>query len=94
MAESEYKCFVDGLVWATDDYSLGKAFSSFGEIIDTKVIVDRETGRSSGSGIITFASEQSMKDAIKAMHGQELHGSKITVSETQNHGSGDGSKGD
>ncbi|KAI5402491.1 hypothetical protein KIW84_050204 [Lathyrus oleraceus] len=68
MAEFEYKCFVGGLAWATDGYAFGKAFFSFGEIIETKVIIDHESGRSSEYGIVTFASEQPMKDVIKAMH--------------------------
>ncbi|KAI5402489.1 glycine-rich RNA-binding protein [Lathyrus oleraceus] len=94
MAESEYKCFIGGLASATYGYALGKAFSSFGEIIETKVIIDHESGTSSESEIVTFASEQSMKDAIKTMHDQELHGGKITVNETQGHDNGGGSEGD
>lgn len=37
--EVEYRCFVGGLAWATDDRSLEQAFSSFGEIVDSKVKV-------------------------------------------------------
>jgi cold-inducible RNA-binding protein len=36
MAE-EYRCFVGGLAWATNDQSLEQAFSQFGEITDCKV---------------------------------------------------------
>ncbi|CAL5205599.1 unnamed protein product [Lathyrus oleraceus] len=88
MAESKYKCFIDGLAQDTDGYALVEVFSSFDKIIETKVIVDNEIGRSSKSGIVTFASEQAMKEAIKTMHGQELDGNKITVSEIQSHDSG------
>ena len=37
MADVEYRCFVGGLAWATDDRSLQDAFSQFGEITDSKV---------------------------------------------------------
>jgi len=37
MAEVEYRCFVGGLAWATDNEALEKAFSSFGEIVESKV---------------------------------------------------------
>ena len=33
----EYRCFVGGLAWATDDRNLEQAFSQFGEILDAKV---------------------------------------------------------
>ncbi|KAF8405354.1 hypothetical protein HHK36_010258 [Tetracentron sinense] len=36
-AEVEYRCFVGGLAWTTDDQSLERAFSSFGEIINSQV---------------------------------------------------------
>ncbi|KAI8008254.1 Glycine-rich RNA-binding protein blt801 [Camellia lanceoleosa] len=37
MADVEYKCFVGGLAWTTDDQSLERAFSQFGEVIESKI---------------------------------------------------------
>ncbi|XP_068664371.1 glycine-rich RNA-binding protein GRP2A-like [Aristolochia californica] len=87
-AEVEYRCFVGGLAWATDDRSLERAFSAFGEVIESKIISDRETGRSRGFGFVTFSSEQAMRDAIEGMNGQNLDGRSITVNEAQSRGSG------
>ncbi|WP_207801912.1 RNA-binding protein, partial [Phenylobacterium hankyongense] len=84
----EYRCFVGGLAWATDDRSLERAFSEFGEVIESKVINDRETGRSRGFGFVTFNSEQAMNEAIKGMNGQDLDGRSITVNQAQSRGSG------
>ncbi|MCH1881318.1 RNA-binding protein [Alcaligenes ammonioxydans] len=89
-SDVEYRCFVGGLAWATDDRSLEKAFSQFGEVIESKIINDRETGRSRGFGFVTFSSEQAMKDAIEGMNGQNLDGRSITVNEAQSRGSGGG----
>ena len=86
----EYRCFVGGLAWATDDRSLEAAFSTYGEILDSKIINDRETGRSRGFGFVTFSSEQSMRDAIEGMNGKELDGRNITVNEAQSRRSGGG----
>lgn len=36
-AEIEFRCFVGGLAWATDDQSLERAFSQYGEILESKV---------------------------------------------------------
>ncbi|KAL9231638.1 hypothetical protein vseg_006839 [Gypsophila vaccaria] len=90
MAEVEYRCFVGGLAWATDDRSLEQAFSQFGNVTDSKIINDRETGRSRGFGFVTFSDEQSMRDAIEQMNGRELDGRNITVNEAQSRGSGGG----
>ncbi|PQP92067.1 Glycine-rich RNA-binding protein 7 [Prunus yedoensis var. nudiflora] len=36
-AEIEFRCFVGGLAWATDNDALERAFSPFGEIIESKI---------------------------------------------------------
>ncbi|XP_058215257.1 glycine-rich RNA-binding protein 7-like isoform X2 [Rhododendron vialii] len=93
MADVEFRCFVGGLAWATDDRSLEQAFSQYGDVIESKIINDRETGRSRGFGFVTFKDEQSMKDAIEGMNGQDLDGRNITVNEAQSRGSGGGGGG-
>ncbi|KAL3326300.1 hypothetical protein AABB24_037137 [Solanum stoloniferum] len=89
-AEVEYRCFVGGLAWATNDRTLGEAFSQYGNVVDSKIINDRETGRSRGFGFVTFTDEKSMRNAIEAMNGQNLDGRNITVNEAQSRGSGGG----
>ena len=36
-SDVEFRCFVGGLAWATDDRTLEQAFSPYGEIIESKV---------------------------------------------------------
>ncbi|KAG6631193.1 hypothetical protein CIPAW_13G074200 [Carya illinoinensis] len=92
-AEIEYRCFVGGLAWATDDQSLERAFSQFGEILESKIINDNETWRSRGFGFVTFSTKKAMKDAIEGMKGQHLDGRNITVNEAQSRGNGGGGGG-
>ncbi|KAL3614080.1 hypothetical protein CASFOL_042154 [Castilleja foliolosa] len=92
-ADVEFRCFVGGLAWATTDQSLEQAFSQYGDVIESKIINDRETGRSRGFGFVTFKDEQSMKEAIGAMNGQDLDGRSITVNEAQSRGGGGGGGG-
>ncbi|KAK3027129.1 hypothetical protein RJ639_042423, partial [Escallonia herrerae] len=92
-ADVEYRCFVGGLAWATTDRTLEDAFSQYGEVIDSKIVNDRETGRSRGFGFVTFKDEQSLRDAIEGMNGQDLDGRNITVNEAQSRGGGGGGGG-
>nr|KJB78452.1 hypothetical protein B456_013G036800 [Gossypium raimondii] len=92
-ADVEFRCFVGGLAWATDDRALEEAFSAFGEIVESKIINDRETGRSRGFGFVTFRDEKAMRDAIEGMNGQNLDGRNITVNEAQSRRSGGGGGG-
>jgi len=90
MGESEFRCFVGGLAWATTDTRLEDAFRHFGDVVQSKVIADRETGRSRGFGFVTFADENAMNAAIKEMNGKELDGRNITVNQAQSRGQGGG----
>ena len=72
------KIFVGGLAWATDDDSLKDFFSQAGEVVEAKVITDRDTGRSRGFGFVTFAESAAAQDALD-MSGQELDGRAIRV---------------
>ncbi|KAK2665325.1 hypothetical protein Ddye_003899 [Dipteronia dyeriana] len=92
-ADVEFRCFVGGLAWATTDISLQEAFSAYGDILESKIINDRETGRSRGFGFVTFRDEKSMREAIEGMNGQNLDGRNITVNEAQSRGSGNGGGG-
>ncbi|GAA0166015.1 hypothetical protein LIER_21270 [Lithospermum erythrorhizon] len=92
-ADVEFRCFVGGLAWATNDQTLSDAFSHYGQVVDSKIINDRETGRSRGFGFVTFDQEKAMRDAIDGMHGQVLDGRNITVNEAQSRGSGGGGGG-
>uniref|UniRef100_A0A0D6R844 RRM domain-containing protein n=1 Tax=Araucaria cunninghamii TaxID=56994 RepID=A0A0D6R844_ARACU len=89
----EFRCFVGGLSWSTDDRSLKDAFLPYGEVMDSKVVSDRETGRSRGFGFVTFADEESMRNAIEEMNGRDLDGRNITVNRAQARGSGGGGGG-
>jgi len=41
-SDVEFRCFVGGLAWATDDQSLERAFSQYGEVTESKVRLDQE----------------------------------------------------
>ncbi len=87
------KLFVGGLSWGTTDEGLHEAFARFGEIVEAKVITDRETGRSRGFGFVTFARDEDAQTAISKMNGTSLDGRTITVNEAQEKTPRQGSRG-
>ena len=72
------RLFVGGLAWATDDARLLEAFEQYGEVVEAKVIADRETGRSRGFGFVTFAQADDAQAALE-LNDQELDGRAIRV---------------
>lgn len=87
------RLFVGGLSWDTDDQGLQGAFERFGEVTDSKVITDRESGRSRGFGFVTFADSGSAQTAIEEMNGQPIDGRTVTVNEAQERSGGGGGGG-
>ncbi|XP_062116712.1 glycine-rich RNA-binding protein blt801-like [Humulus lupulus] len=73
------KLFIGGISYQTDEQSLREAFAKYGEIVDARIIVDRDTGRSRGFGFVTFTSSEEASSAIQALDGQDLHGRRVRV---------------
>ncbi|CAN0915760.1 Glycine-rich RNA-binding protein 2, mitochondrial [Linum grandiflorum] len=74
------KLFVGGLAYTTDDHSLKEAFDRYGEVVDAKVILDRDTGRSRGFGFVNFTESEAANSAVSGMDGKDLNGRTIRVS--------------
>jgi len=90
------KLFVGGLSWGTDDQGLREAFEQFGEVIDAKVITDRETGRSRGFGFVEMATDEQGRAACEQLNQRDFEGRRLTVNEArpqERHGGGGGYSG-
>jgi cold-inducible RNA-binding protein len=77
------KLFVGSLSWDTTDQSLREAFERFGEVVEAKVITERDSGRSRGFGFVTFTDDEAGRNAIAEMDGAELDGRTIRVDEAR-----------
>lgn len=73
------RLFVGGLSFTTEEEGLRTAFSKFGEVVDARIVTDRETGRSRGFGFVTYLSEADSETAMNKMSGQFLDGRVIRV---------------
>ncbi|CAA3010006.1 glycine-rich RNA-binding 3, mitochondrial-like [Olea europaea subsp. europaea] len=76
---SSSKLFVGGLSYNMDEMSLREAFAGCGEVVEARIIMDRETGRSRGFGFVTYTSTDEASSAIQELDGQELQGRRIRV---------------
>ena len=87
------KVYVGNLSWNTTDDSLRQAFSQYGQVLDSIVMRDRDTGRSRGFGFVTYSSSEEADAAIQALHDQDLDGRRIKVNLANARGSGGGGGG-
>lgn len=77
------KLFVGGISWGTSDDDLRTLFSQFGEVVDAKVILDRDTGRSRGFGFVTISEDDNARRAMSELDGSEFDGRRIRVNEAE-----------
>ena len=76
------RLFVGNLPWSIGDDELRDLFSEFGEVTDSKVINDRETGRSRGFGFVEMDDDGARK-AIDELNGRDLDGRALRINEAQ-----------
>lgn len=68
--EPSFRMYVGNLPWQVDNDQLMQLFSEHGEVVDARVVFDRETGRSRGFGFVTMSTEAELNNAIAALDGQ------------------------
>ena len=87
------KLFVGGLAWATTDETLAAHFAPYGDVVEAKVIQDRETGRSRGFGFVTYENAEMAKAAMAELADSQLDGRSIRVDTATERGGGRGGRG-
>ncbi|MCX4240048.1 RNA recognition motif domain-containing protein [Paraliomyxa miuraensis] len=91
--EMSNKLFVGGLSWDTNDEGLKNAFGQHGSVVEAKVVMDRETGRSRGFGFVTMGDGSAAQNATRELDGSILDGRSIRVNEASERGGGSGGRG-
>lgn len=71
--------FVGNLSWNVDEEWLAQEFKDFGELIATRVVTDRDSGRSKGFGYVEFVNAADAAAALKAMKGAMIDGREANV---------------
>ena len=71
--------YIGNLSFSTTEDSLKSLFTQFGDVESVKIIKDRFSGRPKGFGFIEMPSNSEADKAIKALNGNRIDGSHITV---------------
>lgn len=74
--------YVGNLPWSTTDSSLSNSFQAHGNVISSRVITDKETGRSRGFGFVEVDDDDAEK-IVAAMNSTDFGGRQIIVNEAR-----------
>jgi cold-inducible RNA-binding protein len=75
------RLYVGNLAFDTTDDALRRAFAACGDVVETTIVNDRETGRSRGFGFVVMATPEAAQQAISRMNGAEVDGRALRVDE-------------
>ncbi len=81
--EMAKKLYVGNLAFSVTDDELMQAFTSFGNIVSARVVMDRMTGRSKGFGFVEIEDDGQADEAVNKMNGQTIGGRPVRVSEAK-----------
>src|ERR1051326_8248935 len=73
------KLFVGNLSFNTTQNDLQDAFAAHGTVLETNLMMDRDTGRARGFGFVTMSTDEEAQKAIGAMNGASMDGRTLTV---------------
>jgi cold-inducible RNA-binding protein len=74
------KLFVGNLSWSTTDQSMKDFFATIGEVVSSRVILEKGTNRSRGFGFVEMASAELAQAAVDQLNEQDLDGRNIRIS--------------
>lgn len=77
------KIYVGNLPYSATDASLRDLFAAHGNVDNSSVVMDRETGRSRGFGFVEMSNDAEAQAAIAALNGFNHDGRALTVNEAR-----------
>ena len=84
---------VGHLSYGVTEAELRETFAEAGEVVDVKVVLDRDTGRPRGFAFVELSNDGEAAKAIETMKGRELQGRAMNVSEARERTGGGGGGG-
>jgi len=88
------RLYVGNLPFSADDEQVRELFSQNGRnVVEVKLVTDRDTGRPRGFGFVEMGSAQDADGAIRDLNGRDFGGRSLTVNEAKERTSGGGGGG-
>ncbi len=84
--------YVGNLHYDIDEDQLREIFEEYGEVTSSKIIMDRETGRSKGFGFIEMSNDEEANAAMSELNDAELKGRNMRVNEARERTGGGGGR--
>ncbi len=75
--------YVGNLPYTTSESELQQSFEAYGSVSRTKVIMDRETGKSRGFGFVEMPNDPEAEAAIEALNGADFGGRRLVVNKAR-----------
>ena len=73
------KIYFGNLSWGMDHLDLQDLCGEFGSVEDSRLITDRETGRSRGFGFVTMSTVAEAEEVVNQLNGQDVDGRVLRV---------------
>ncbi len=77
------KIYVGNLPFSATNESLSEMFATFGDVSSSKIVTDRDTGRSKGFGFVEMSDSAEADSAIESLNGKDMGGRALTVNEAR-----------
>jgi len=81
MSNHAKKIFVGGLPVSLTNIDFRKYFESFGKVLESQIMTDRDSGRSRGFGFITFEEEKTAAEVLQLTH--TISGKPVEVKQAE-----------
>jgi RNA recognition motif-containing protein len=79
MNQQNQKLYVGNLNFDANEEQVRELFSSFGEVEEVKIVMDRYSGRSRGFAFVRMDSADSAGKAKEALNGQPFQGKTLVI---------------
>ncbi|KAA1296020.1 MAG: RNA-binding protein [Chloroflexi bacterium] len=75
--------YVGNISYNSSEDDLRDLFGRYGEVVDVRIITDRDSGRSKGFGFVEMSDDDQAKEAIEALDSKDFMGRDIRVNEAR-----------
>lgn len=83
------RLYVGNLSFNTTQDALHACFAEFGDVVETHVVTDRETGRARGFAFVTMKTQAEASSAVEQLNGAMVDGRPLRVNVAEERGARD-----